>query len=106
MYIYQFFRKKKQNLLRRRTLSLKKKAPSSKQPFTGDSSLSVLERKANYVLYMCVQTRVEIAEIKRFNLGADFKNNLTTQQLNNFIWTNRKQVNFCFYLPIGLNKLV
>ena len=37
-------------------------------------------------------------------LGADFKNNQTTKQLNNSIWTNRKQVKFCFYLPIGPNK--
>ena len=29
-------------------------------------------------------------------LGADFKNNQTTKRLNNYIWTNRKQVNFCF----------
>ena len=34
--------------------------------------------------------------------GADFKNNQTTKQLNNFIWTNRKQVKFFF--SIGLNK--
>ena len=37
-------------------------------------------------------------------LGADFKNNQTTKQLNNSIWTNRKQVKFCFYLLIGPNK--
>ena len=36
--------------------------------------------------------------------GADFKNNQTTKQVNNSIWTNRKQVKFCFYLPIGPNK--
>ena len=36
--------------------------------------------------------------------GADFKNNQTTKQVNNYIWTNRKQVKFCFYLPIGPNK--
>ena len=39
-------------------------------------------------------------------LEADFKNNQTTKQLNKFIWTNRKQVKFCFYLPIGLRKFV
>ena len=33
------------------------------------------------------------------------KNNQTTKQLNNYI-ANRKQVKFCFYLPIGLNKIV
>ena len=38
------------------------------------------------------------------NLGADFKSSQTTKQLNNSIWTNRKQVKFCFYLPIGPNK--
>ena len=38
------------------------------------------------------------------NLRADFKNNQTTKQVNNYIWTNRKQVKFCFYLPIGPNK--
>ena len=38
------------------------------------------------------------------HLGADFKNNQTTKQVNNSIWTNRKQVKFCFYLPIGPNK--
>ena len=36
-------------------------------------------------------------------LGADFKNNQTTKQLNSYIWTNRKQVKFCLYLPIGQN---
>ena len=41
-----------------------------------------------------------------FGLGADFKNNHTTKQLNNFIWTNRKQLQFCFYLSIGLNKII
>ena len=39
-------------------------------------------------------------------LGADFKNNQKVKQLNNFIWTNRKQVKFCFYLPIGQNRIV
>ena len=29
------------------------------------------------------------------NLGVDFKNNQTTKQVNNSIWTNRKQVKFC-----------
>ena len=38
------------------------------------------------------------------DLGADFKNNQTTKQVNNSIWTNKKQVKFCFYLPIGPNK--
>ena len=37
------------------------------------------------------------------SLGADFKNNQTTKQLNNLIWTNRKQGKFCFHLPIGPN---
>ena len=37
-------------------------------------------------------------------LRADFKNNQTTKQVNNYILTNRKQVKFCFYLPIGPNK--
>ena len=39
-------------------------------------------------------------------LEADFKNNQTIKQLNNFIWTNMKQVKFCLYLSIGLNKIV
>ena len=29
----------------------------------------------------------------------------TIKQLNNYIWTYRKQVKFCFYLPIGPNKI-
>ena len=37
-------------------------------------------------------------------LGADFKNNQRTKQVNDSIWTNRKQVKICFYLPIGPNK--
>ena len=37
---------------------------------------------------------------------ADLKNNQTTKQSNNIIWTNRKQEKFCFYLPIGPNKIV
>ena len=41
---------------------------------------------------------------QRTNLRADFKNNQTTKQVNNYIWTNRKQVKFCFYLPIGPDK--
>ena len=38
--------------------------------------------------------------------GADYENNQTIKQLNYFIWTNRKQVTLCFYLPIGPNKIV
>ena len=34
-------------------------------------------------------------------MGADFKNNQTTKQSNNSIWTNRKHVKFYLYLPIG-----
>ena len=41
---------------------------------------------------------------KMYSLRADFKNNQTTKQVNNYIWTNRKQVKFCFYLPIGPNE--
>ena len=37
-------------------------------------------------------------------LRADFKNNQTTKQLNNFIWTNRK-VTKLYLLPIGQNKV-
>jgi len=40
-----------------------------------------------------------------FVLRAYFKNNQTTKQVNNSIWTNRKQVKFCFYLPIGPNTV-
>ena len=39
-------------------------------------------------------------------LGADFKNNQTTQQLNNYIWTNKKEIKFCVCLPIGPNRIV
>ena len=39
------------------------------------------------------------------SLGADFKNDQTTKQLNNSIWTNSEQVKYCFYLPIGPKKL-
>ena len=46
-----------------------------------------------------------LINVRIFNpQGADFKNNQTTKQVNNSIWTNRKQVKFCFYLPIGPNK--
>ena len=38
-------------------------------------------------------------------LGADFKNNQTTKQLNNFIWTNRKVETKLYLLPIGPNKM-
>ena len=38
--------------------------------------------------------------------GADFKNNQTTKQWNKFIWANRKQAKFCFFLPISLNRFV
>ena len=39
-------------------------------------------------------------------LGADFKNNHTTKQLNNFIWTNRKVELKLYMLPIGPNRFV
>ena len=39
-----------------------------------------------------------------FNWERILKTNKTTKQVNNSIWTNRKQVKFCFYLPIGPNK--
>ena len=42
----------------------------------------------------------------QFSRERNFKNNQTTKQLNNFIWTNRKQVKFCFYLAIGLQLIV
>ena len=35
-----------------------------------------------------------------------FIKNIIVFLLKNFIWTNRKQVEFCFYLPIGPNKIV
>ena len=38
--------------------------------------------------------------------GADFKQYRTTKPFNNLIWTYRKQVKFCFYLPIGPNIIV
>ena len=43
---------------------------------------------------------------QEYFLGADFKNNQPTKQLTNFIWTNRKQVKCCFYLPIGPIRIV
>ena len=54
----------------------------------------------------CKLKNIIRTEYYAFFQGADFKNNKTTKQLNKFIWTNRKQVKFCFYLPIGLNKFV
>ena len=43
-----------------------------------------------------------------FNLGADFKNNQKTKQLNNFIWTNRNVETKLYLLPIaiGPNRIV
>ena len=41
-----------------------------------------------------------------FILGADFKNNQTTKQLNNLIWTNRKVETKLYLLPIGPNQIV
>ena len=41
--------------------------------------------------------------------GADFKNNQTTKQVNNSIWTNRKQANENIFLeidPCGVYKVV
>ena len=38
--------------------------------------------------------------------GADFKNNQTTKQLNNFIWANRKVELKLNLLPIGPNRFV
>ena len=39
-------------------------------------------------------------------LGADFKNNQTTKQLNSFIWTNRKVETKLYLLPIGPKIIV
>ena len=50
----------------------------------------------------CFATRLQYISVRL--QGADFKNNQTTKQVNNYIWTNRKRVKFCFYLPIGPNK--
>ena len=44
------------------------------------------------MLIMIGAEKVELV----YRQGADFKNNETTKQRNNFIWTNRKQVKFCF----------
>ena len=58
-----------------------------------------------------IQRNVHYYLIK-FTLEADFKNNQTMNKnlLKNiivfFYMTNRKQVNFCFYLPIGQNIIV
>ena len=38
-------------------------------------------------------------------LGANFVKNQTTKQLKKN-WIKRKQVKFCFYLPIGPNRIV
>ena len=34
----------------------------------------------------------------------NFIKNIIVFLLNNFIWTNKKQIKFCFYLPIGAKK--
>ena len=39
-------------------------------------------------------------------LGADFKNNQITKQLNNSILTNRKVEKKLYLLPIGPNRIV
>ena len=41
-----------------------------------------------------------------FPLGADFKNNQTTKQLNNSIWANRKVETKLYLLPIGPIRIV
>ena len=46
-------------------------------------------------LKICVFCR---DETKNRSQGADFENNQTTKQLNNSIWTNRKQVLFLHLL--------
>ena len=56
------------------------------------------------VLYL--QGLFLLGHVESVLLGVDFKNNQTTKQLHNFVWTNRKQVKFCVYLPIRLNKTV
>ena len=38
--------------------------------------------------------------------GAHFKNIKQLKNEKNFIWTDRKQVKFCFHLPIGPNRIV
>ena len=40
-----------------------------------------------------------------YPLGADYKNNETTKQLNNF-WTNRKVETKLYLLPIGPDRIV
>ena len=37
--------------------------------------------------------------------GADFKNNQTTNQLNNSIWAHRKVETKLYLLPIGQKKI-
>ena len=58
----------------------------------------------NYNNLVCVSPRKGLRGWGQSDQGADIKNNQTTKQLNNYIWNNRKQVKFCFYLPIGSNK--
>ena len=70
-----------------------------------------------YTAYVYIETSRTDKRLTKDLLGADFKNNQTTKQESRkeyccflaeyFIWTNRKQVQFCFYLPIaGPNKIV
>ena len=40
------------------------------------------------------------------DLGTDFKNNQTTKQSNNFIWTNRNVETKLYLLSIGPNNIV
>ena len=60
----------------------------------------------NSILYVFIILEVTYIHTYITTLGADFKNNQTNKQLNKFIWTNRKQIKFCFYLPIGLKRFV
>ena len=60
---------------------------------------------ATIVLILTTFLRIVCRDLSEHELlRADFKNNQTTKQVNNYIWTNRTQVKFCFYLPIGPNK--
>ena len=57
-----------------------------------------MEHLSEYIFLQILKT------IKQRN--KNFFNIINVFLLDNFIWTNRKQVEFYFYLPIGPDKIV
>ena len=57
-----------------------------------------MEHLSEYIFLQILKT------IKQRN--KNFFNIIIVFLLDNFIWTNRKQVEFYFYLPIGPDKIV